>query len=801
VSPPETTAPALQRPHWRLSAPPRDAAVAVVVFVLLAVLSAVLVGELDGDGRVVCACLLGIAVAMVALPPDRIVAGFGLAILVWFAAIGLALVLPKVYNPEPSVTDAVGLAAYWDTPYRGQQLAVVLALALLLGVPALAMLRSRLALRRLGPAPAAWASAPVARPARRTLLALAGGTLLIALTLLPDIHDAVLRYSPFPASGHGWDRANLITWNWLEQRGALPVRDFFFPYGGTWTFSVYPLGPVWNWLYELVVLGLFAWPLWRLSGGRAVRVIACLGVLVILAAWSSGVWRYGPALPVALCYAALGPGRHQRLTAGHAVLGLACLVAAFTGPDIFGVYAMAGVAVVLFGDWLRAPRPWRQWVRGLALDAIPFAVAAVALVGSWIATDSVDGNVRLWFGLDKAAAGYAIDQVHLGALANVGFGPTLAAVTIAIPFLTIAGGLAQTLWNRGRDRGTAPLLLAAGAIGFATLMKVMVRPVGLQLLLVPLLALVWTPILLVSRRALRTVAVSGVLLGAAFAVVQADGSFDRYADSIANVPGNVVHSVSLAGERDQIADVGDKRFGPARFRYWPETQLAAAVKAAAGGRVPRLATLGDFPVLYILLNQPPPYHIDFYDASQIAEQKAMLAALRRKDPEVLVWNQTPGDQVPYWVRNPLIFTWAVARYGPVSDAPLSAYILARRKPRQPIAYDWWRSHFPNPLDLGYVPALSDGADQPACTSGPGCAPYAFLRGHPGKKGEPLFVAVRGRGGTYPVRMSAVPGTDVYAIRLDRLWFWPIIGPHPRITSGSPGYTVQMRRVRAGDRLY
>jgi len=68
-----------------------------------------------------------------------------------------------------------------------------------------------------------------------------------------------LGYAPFPASGHGWDQANIVTWNWLEQRSALRVRDFFFPYGCTWTFSVHPLGPVWNWLYELVVLGLFAW--------------------------------------------------------------------------------------------------------------------------------------------------------------------------------------------------------------------------------------------------------------------------------------------------------------------------------------------------------------------------------------------------------------------------------------------------------------------------------------------------------------------------------------------------------------
>jgi ABC-type uncharacterized transport system permease subunit len=55
------------------------------------------------------------------------------------------------------VADAVGLAGYWDTPYRGQQLAVVLALLILLGLPAAVTLRRRMPARRVGPTPAAWA--------------------------------------------------------------------------------------------------------------------------------------------------------------------------------------------------------------------------------------------------------------------------------------------------------------------------------------------------------------------------------------------------------------------------------------------------------------------------------------------------------------------------------------------------------------------------------------------------------------------------------------------------------------------
>jgi hypothetical protein len=79
--------------------------------------------------------------------------------------------------------------------------------------------------------------------------------------------------------------------------------------------------------------------------------------------------------------------------------------------------------------------------------------------------------------------------------------------------------------------------------------------------------------------------------------------------------------------------------------------------------------------------------------------------------------------------------------------------------------------------------------------------YAFLHGHPRKKGEALMLNVTGRGGTYPVLFRSETGTDTYPVRLDRMWFWPVIGPHPRVTSATPGFTVQVKRVDAGDSLY
>jgi len=425
------------------------------------------------------------------------------------------------------------------------------------------------------------------------------------------------------------------------------------------------------------------------------------------------------------------------------------------------------------------------------------------LVLAWVVTGTFEGNVRLWFHLSAASAGYALDQVQGGALVDVSLSPSLQSLAIALPFLVIAGGIVQSLWNRDGDRGTGPILLAAGAIGFVTLGKVMVRPVGTQIELVPVLALTWSAILLCGTRALLATAASGAALGAMFALVQStQDTLGTYLSRAIDAPRHVVRSASVLGERDALARRSGELFGTHRLANVPETSVAQAIRAGTGGDVPTIATLGDSALLYPVLNQTPPYHVNFYDSSPIAEQRMMLSGLRRKDPAMLVWNHGWGtDNVPYWVRDPLIFTWAVAHYTPVGQAPGDTFLLAKRAPAQPVPYEWWRSRFPSPLDLGYVPSESDGASLDACSAGAGCVPYAIVRGASAQRGREIVITFNGNGGDYPLLMRSRPKVDAYAVRLDRLWFWPIIGPAPRVSSSTPGFSVRVERKQAGDRLY
>jgi len=792
------TAARLRPPRPRLTAPTGELVRAILAFVIAAVVVGALVGGLATDNGVwVCAGLLGAIAPMLALPRHRVRDGVELAVVVWIGAIAVAVGVPQVYNPGPSVTDAVGAAGYFGTPYEGQQAAILVALALLVGAAvAYRLVRAR------PPAPDVAVASPLPRPDRASVLALAVGVVVVALTLLPDLHDRLL--GPLDQlSGTDWDLSNVTAWNWLEMRGAIPMRDFFFPYGGTWLFGRYPWGPAIEWLYQFVVIGLFGWALWRLSGGRTVRVVLCLLALAAFAIFATGVWRYGPALAPALCFAALGPARHTRLTWGHAVFGLACLVAAFTGPDILGLYALAAVVLVAFGEWLRVRRPWRVWARGLAIDAIPLVLAAVLLVLSWLVTGTFEGNARLWLHLPAASAGYALNEVDDGALAHVSLSPSVGSLAIALPFLVVAGGIVQSLWNRDGDRGTGPILLAAGAIAFVTLGKVMVRPVGTQIDLVPLLALTWSAILLCGTRALLATAAGGAALGAMFVLVQStQDTLGTYLSGAIDAPRHVVRSLSVLGERDAIAKRSGELFGSYRLAKMPEVRVANTIRAATRGNVPTVAALGDSAMIYPVLNQTPPYHVNFYDSSPIAEQQKMLSELKRMDPGLLVWNHFWGtDNMSYWIRDPLIFTWAVEHYTPVGQAPGDTFLLAKRAPNQAVQYEWWRARFPSLLDLGYVPSESDGASLDSCSGGAGCVPYAIVHGRPSGRGQWIVITVNGNGGDYRVLMRQRPPDDVYAVRLDRLWFWPIIGPAPRVTSSTPGFSVRVERKQAGDRLY
>jgi hypothetical protein len=82
---------------------------------------------------VLAAVLLGLLVPLVSLRLSRSLIALGAVVLAWCLVVAYMSFIPDLINPQPVVSDAVGQAAWYGTPYVGPQIAAACAAATLLG--------------------------------------------------------------------------------------------------------------------------------------------------------------------------------------------------------------------------------------------------------------------------------------------------------------------------------------------------------------------------------------------------------------------------------------------------------------------------------------------------------------------------------------------------------------------------------------------------------------------------------------------------------------------------------------------
>ncbi len=182
----------------------------------------------------------------------------------------------------------------------------------------------------------------------------------------------------------------------------------------------------------------------------------------------------------------------------------------------------------------------------------------------------------------------------------------------------------------------------------------------------------------------------------------------------------------------------------------------------------------------------------------------------------LIWRRdtAPIDGVPYVIRDPLLFTYVIEKYAPIrlgrTVCPASnqscrlSDILTLRRHNEQIPIDYWISRLGSTVDLGFIPSYAKLPDKQSCSNGKDCVRYAVIRGHPVNpvnSDQPIEMEISGRGKKYRVLMQARSGTDHYTIRLDRLWFWKLLGSQPKLTVLTPGYSVQQQETPDDGRLY
>lgn len=794
------------------------------------------VSRFGPDGMRVAAVFVALGGLLLAIRADRWLWAAVVMLASWWLAVIAARYVPDLVNPAPPVGQAVGAAAFADTPYRGAQIGAALSVAAPAAVALVAVLLGK---RRAGvqrPAQRAVTSRGAAGgedggagedPHRRLRRALSSrrwlwaGAVILAFTLVPDIRAYVRGAgTPIPYS---WDTSTVLAWQGFVQMGLVPMRDFFYPYGFQWLYTMGNFGPLYEWLAQALMLAAAGWSLWRLSGGRAWRVLACLVVVILLGPWTE-TWRYFPALLVPVTYAALSPAQHGRLTVGHLIFFAVCVLAVLIEPDLLGI-GVVGAALVVVGELVAERIPWspRRLAIGLGLDSLPVLGAVGVAVLVWLLTGTVGGNLRFYTQLTAVSAASASNERLQGPLGLMVLHPNAYSLYAAAPALLAALGL---LWARvqSHDRPEiAPILLSASGVALVLLLKHFVRAIGDEVLIPAFVALAWAGILAWRPRSVLSAAACAAVLAAVFTMTDHTGGLSpaQYIRSALEAPTRAARSIGVAFDvRARIRAAG-ARYSAERFTSWPDSAVANDYLSVVRSRSwppPRFAIIGDSQMTYVLLGQRPPYESEMYDAAVLSEQRAMLSSLERRPPPYVIWRRDfCQDGLPYQVRDPLVFQWMIAHYTPIrifaGDAAPNAttcgainavgtvVVLRRLEPteKRPVAF--WRSQFTTTEDLGYLPSLSAGLGAPRCSRGTGCAAYALITAPRRSDAGAITVKVIGAGGPYTVSLSSRSGASRYAVRLDRLWFWPFVNGHVRVAMQTAGFGVRLVRLRSGDNLY
>ncbi len=788
----ETARSAEPAPHEPETAPPAaTVALAIVGGALAAIVVTNVIDQVWWTPRALTyGLVLAVLLPVAAVAPRRsplVLAALGGA---WFGLIGLYALAKGVQAGIP-VDRAVGAAAYFDTPYVPAQLAS--GVALLLAFGAAAAVR-----HRRGPAAV---PPPAEAPGGRGPWIVALVTAVIAAALLPDpwarLSPAALAPIPFQ-----WDAGNTLTWDWMLEGGLKPVRDYFFPYGHASVFAATPWGPAWHWLSQVLLLGVTAWAFWRLANRSVARTLVAVGLVGLLLYGQPVADRYYCGVLMGIVYAAIGPAAHRRPGFGHLLLAVVTLYTGWYEPDVLvmGVAAMVFVALgeLVAGRIRLAPR---EAVRRLVVDAAPLATIALVPV-IWALEGTFDENRRFWLAVRAISAASARDEDRYSPLAKLEVAVTPTTISVLLPLLLLVGGLALAR-VRTREARSASLLFLIGAAACEVLLaKHLVRDVTTQVAVLGLTIVIPAAALLWSRQNVWLAALIGVFAGLTFGYFQQTRAVSNVFAAAFAAPGHALDSLRLPGRYAEVSQAERARFSPTRFDTWTDARIAENLQALRNGDPNRrFAVLGDSPMLYVLLQQLPPYHVELYDASRIEEQEVYVDELRKLDPEFIVFRRDQAqDEVPMEVRSPLIFDYIVRNYVPRRRGDVWD-ILARRG-EAPIAVDFWRTRL-GALNLGAVPRHSRADSAPACTGGPDCHLYAMLRGHTDSEHERVWLRVTGADGqAFAAAVDVWSHDDSYPVRLDRLWFWPLVGPSPRVEVQRPaGWTAKVEGRQTGDDLY
>jgi hypothetical protein len=641
---------------------------------------------------------------------------------------------------------------------------------------------------------------------------------LIALLYAPDLKGQ-LAAAQAQTWTDNWDGNNFLSWDYLADRGLVPMKDFFYPYGLQYLFdSGLPWGSVLRFMTMMLFWGYTVIGTWallsRFFSGRGL-VLRHLTLMVFLGVFALSGFdlgtRYAAPLGIVLLFASLRPSDGlldwKRIVFCVALLQLtlfevAQAVYAF-GPILF----LSAVELVLS---LRRQSlvGTLRWLGTTGLTvALPVVGAAIVMQS----TGQLSGLAFFYGQVSALTSTYAFPAPVYQWVTNP---YNISSFDFWAFPVTLALGTYGLIAYRGERQAGSARVAAVGLIGFMIMQRQVVRDGTQELMWFSAVygILLWA-VLEWSRSRVRHWGAVAALLGTVVALSVASGAFATGWKSLSAGPARASGSVgALIHDRSTFSAVDKTRWAPSRFASYSQWNIVKALeREPVMRRGGRFWVLGDAGAAILLSHDRWPYYFtEFYDGTPIAYQKKVLRQLRTMPPARVLFDFAPWqssfDDVPNIVRVPLLFDWAVRSLVPSRTVGDWA-ILRPRTAHEAIDLAWWRRRIGTTIDLGQIPTdVRLGSERDLCLAGPRCRSYLVITPTPGTPQPPdIVVPVKVNGLQFFIRVETAPGAYRYVVDLNRVWFWSAAPPSASRSIGSPDApnvsVILTKRLRDPGALY
>ena len=728
-------------------------------------------------------------------------------------AIGMAfpVVLPvmKLRLPLLPVTATVGYANYIGYPKAHDYLAALTLMLLCMG---LSYVFARLA----GDGqeePEETVAASRQSKVRITIAAVFG---MVFVYYLPSLTGALQDLRQTVYQKHLWDDTNWLLWAFMVNAGLRPLRDFWFPYSGSYL-SLLP-GPA-GWLAGVahctLVLGVLFLALLKATGRKLAHALAIFGLIAIpvlldmLPGWN----RYLLAVDVALLCVVVGDSARLEWKK-HAPFAVFVGYVFFYEPTQL-VYSGAGIGLHIMAMALN--RFHGRSVRERLAASAQVLKQRLVCVGIPMLAGVAAGS--LVFAMNGMLPGLWDFEMSLGDQGNYAAVPAdvgrwvlpvLQPETVfLLMFLLASYTVYRWVRMKGRPDPLGAILVALSGTAFMAMQKQLLRPhVMTQLRVYPYVALLIFGLIAWRERKPVSRVIIAAFLGCILGIAVSRGAvWAIYTQGVETAPAKVASSIdALLHHAKEFEQVDSTLYSRFRFQgFDAQNAVVDNLIQNCGLRDEEsVYVLGDESIFYILLNKYPPYISNSYNDSPIYEQQKVLDWFERKRPRFVIW--APGDAiydaVPHVVRLPLIYTYVIGHYELLRE--MGPYqILAERPPNRPPDLGYWRRMLGDRVDLGHIPGRARLAEYAACDGEVArCDAVLVVRYPPSSpvaKGK-LTVDIEAPGGLFRAQFDVAPEEREYVVNLNRLWFWRLLADSgaPRITAEDAAAEAAMdyRRERS-----